>query len=406
MTRTPLQQEPREAATTHPEVEFALVLARTIDSIKNDPEQMRSAVYELARQKLQKQFSYQDAAEIARLREALEIAIQGVETHSKKNELQQLALPSRSALDQLPPPQIAASGQSRSSLVTRYREPSTDDVSSMEFEDRPVRYVAPPLDAERVGEPAKFRTWRSATAWRYLAVSALFLVILIAVQQRLGPFTSSRKTSEAVAPTPGTDLQKAAPAVADQRAPVSSEPAPPVVSPLHPTSYGVYAVSAGKLYELEQLQISAPDLRVAISAAITTVSHTALPDGHLKFVVFQRDSGNSTPDQAEVRVIAKIAEAMTFDTAGKPIVSSADENWVIRNIVYRYRTAPIPGKPEMYEIQAKDPDAALTPGRYALAIQGRAYDFQIEGTVTDGKQCLARLSASNGTFYSDCQKPP
>ena len=35
-----------------PEIDFALVLARTIDSIKNDPSQLRNTVYELARTKL------------------------------------------------------------------------------------------------------------------------------------------------------------------------------------------------------------------------------------------------------------------------------------------------------------------------------------------------------------------
>ena len=35
-----------------PEIDFALVLSRTIDSIKNDPSQLRNTVYELARTKL------------------------------------------------------------------------------------------------------------------------------------------------------------------------------------------------------------------------------------------------------------------------------------------------------------------------------------------------------------------
>ena len=33
------------------EIEFALVLARMIDSVKNDPEHLRAAIYELARQR-------------------------------------------------------------------------------------------------------------------------------------------------------------------------------------------------------------------------------------------------------------------------------------------------------------------------------------------------------------------
>jgi hypothetical protein len=40
------------AVANSPEIDFALVLSRTIDSIKNDPSQLRNTVYELARTKL------------------------------------------------------------------------------------------------------------------------------------------------------------------------------------------------------------------------------------------------------------------------------------------------------------------------------------------------------------------
>jgi hypothetical protein len=59
----------------------------------------------------------------------------------------------------------------------------------------------------------------------------------------------------------------------------------------------------------------------------------------------------------------------------------------------------------MYEVQSEDPEAALLPGRYALVIKGQAYDFSIAGAVTDRKQCLERLAATNGQFYSECLKP-
>ena len=70
-----------------------------------------------------------------------------------------------------------------------------------------------------------------------------------------------------------------------------------------------------------------------------------LPDPHVKFIVFRRDSATSALDRAEVRVIAKISQAMTFDKAGKPVVTKAeDSNWVIRNISYPYLTAPLKGQ--------------------------------------------------------------
>jgi len=148
-----------------------------------------------------------------------------------------------------------------------------------------------------------------------------------------------------------------------------------------------------------------PDLRVAISAAIRTPSRTTLPDGHLKFVVFRRDSATNAPDHAEVRVVAKVAREMSFEAAGKAVTSKADDSWVIRNIAIPYRTAPKKDEPDMYEILSENPDTALAPGRYALVLKGQAYDFSVAGAITDPKQCLERVAATNGQFYSECQKP-
>jgi hypothetical protein len=56
-------------------------------------------------------------------------------------------------------------------------------------------------------------------------------------------------------------------------------------------------------------------------------------------------------------------------------------------------------------VQPREPDGVLSPGRYALVVKGQAFDFTIEGTVTDKQHCLERLTAANGTFYSQCQAP-
>jgi hypothetical protein len=67
------------------EVQFALVIARMIDSVRNSPEHMRQAVYDLARYKLQEQFTYADAKDIKRTQQALESAIRGVEEFSRQH---------------------------------------------------------------------------------------------------------------------------------------------------------------------------------------------------------------------------------------------------------------------------------------------------------------------------------
>jgi hypothetical protein len=69
-----------------------------------------------------------------------------------------------------------------------------------------------------------------------------------------------------------------------------------------------------------------------------------------------------------------------------------------------YRTAPRKDNPEMYEVRSENPDAPLPPGRYALVLKGLAYDFSVAGPVTDPRQCLERLVATNGRFYSECKK--
>jgi hypothetical protein len=148
----------------------------------------------------------------------------------------------------------------------------------------------------------------------------------------------------------------------------------------------------------------APDPRVAISSIITTPGRTTLPDGHVDFVIYRRDSASNAADRAEVRIIARIAREASFDKNGKQVVTDVDDNWVMRNISIPQRTAPKKDNPEMYEVRSENPGVPLAPGRYALVLKGLAYDFSVAGSVTDPRQCLERLVATNGRFYSECKK--
>ena len=80
-----LRAEQNTISTSSTEVEFALVLSRIIDSVKNDPEHLRAAVYELARQRLKEQFGSEAAVDMRQLSHSLEIAIQGVEAFVVKD---------------------------------------------------------------------------------------------------------------------------------------------------------------------------------------------------------------------------------------------------------------------------------------------------------------------------------
>lgn len=79
----PGNRDRSEPAST--EVQFALVITRMIDLVKNSPGDMRQAVYDLARYKLQEQFTHADARHIKQTQQALENAIRGVEEFSKQH---------------------------------------------------------------------------------------------------------------------------------------------------------------------------------------------------------------------------------------------------------------------------------------------------------------------------------
>jgi hypothetical protein len=267
------------------------------------------------------------------------------------------------------------------------------------IESQPTDYSATPYFAIPRG-----RSW-FAGHWRLALVIAMALAVVFAVKQRVIQIDALRKGVSQLVGLPSAAPPRSAQVASfrERAAALDSQMAEP--SPLTPTSYGIYAVSGDKLFDLEQLLGRAPDLRIAVSPAIVRPSRTTLPDGHLKFIVYRRDSATSAVDRAEVRVIAKVAEEMNFDKSGKSTKTKVDDTWVMRNISIPYRTAPKSDNPDMYEVLSENPEAALAPGRYALVLKGQAYDFSVAGSVTDPKQCLERMAATNGQFYWECQKP-
>lgn len=373
-----------ETAAVSTAVDFALVLSRMIDAVNGDPEQLRATVYELARHKLDEQAASEDPGEQDRLARALEVAIKGVETHFDGMGMPALGPP---VLPRLGPPVDPAMAARTAAAL---------DSARLDGELDAPHWQPRGFDQERP------RKKQFAAAWRYLSVLAIVAVVGIAVQQRshlvalLAPKTGS-----------GVDLQrtvsKPVKVNPEQASAAPAEPAPPD-DPLIPKSFGVYAVSNGKLYPLELLPGRAPDARVAISAAIPTPSRTTLPDPHVRFIVFRRDSSVNALDRAEVRIIAKVARAMSFDPSGKPVISKGGDSWVIRNISIPYQTAPMQGHSDMYEVLGGDTDKALAPGRYGLILKNEVYDFTVAGEITDTRHCLESVAAVNGSFYSECRK--
>src|SRR4051794_6563800 len=81
----PLRKSRNPVPASTLEVEFALVLSRMIDLVKKDPQHLRETLYELARYKLQREFSCQTESEMIELSRALETAIRGVEIFSSRS---------------------------------------------------------------------------------------------------------------------------------------------------------------------------------------------------------------------------------------------------------------------------------------------------------------------------------
>lgn len=374
-----LRPEQNTTPTSSTEVEFALVLSRIIDSVENDPEHIRAAVYELARHKLKEQLGSEDAVDMRQLSNSLEVAIQGVEAFAAKGNRMEAWL-GRPALAP-PTPRTLAVTSALQDRVSLEAEPVFG------VRSKPTYYSAPPRTKPR--PKSQF-----AVPWRFALVVAIALVVLFAVKPRVIEIDLLRRGTSPPVGSPSAGRPTPAQVVSRE---------PP--SPLTPTTYGVFAVSGGRLYELDLLPGRAPDIRIAISAAILTPSRTSLPDGHIKFIVYRRDSATSAADRAEIRVVAEIAQEVNFDKSGKPVISKIDNTWVIRNISIPSRTSPKRDHPDMYEVQSEDLDNALTPGRYALVLKGQAYDFSVAGVVTDPKQCLEQLEGTNGRFYSECRHP-
>jgi hypothetical protein len=169
-----------------------------------------------------------------------------------------------------------------------------------------------------------------------------------------------------------------------------------------PSSYGVYAISQGSLHELGSLAFKAPDPRIKVSAEITKPSSTILPDGKIVFVVFRRELLSGSPQKATVRVIARVARTMTFD-GGKATSTELQNSWRMRGNSYDFNVMPLSENREMVAIPPDSADLVLPAGRYALVFGGLAYDFTVDGLVTDRAQCLESVMASNGQVYTECR---
>src|SRR5262245_3902924 len=381
-----------------PEVDFALVLSRVIASVEDDPAQLRNIIYELARIKLQEEMSRRSPSSTSPgtrdLSVALESAIERVETtYSKHDSLEPIQ-----SLDRLA--DISCVKAQASARIVNQEAGSDYEHPLPSFS---IRETLTGTTRNRACLPG------AAPLLSGAIVAILAVAVSIVLDHQFELF--GRRASQALTPVVHK-IEKVASKVAPAQAPGQrSTPSTPTVPMQYsgvslPSVYGIYSISAGRVHELEPLAVGrVPDQRVFMSTPIKTPSRTVLPDGRTEFIIYRRDIVNNVSDRITVRVIAKVQRAMTFNTARQASTMDVEDSWTIRNVSYDFRVAPLGENSEMLVVRPEKDEFVLPAGRYALVVKGQAYDFTVAGPITEAAQCLERVDAANGTFYSECGRP-
>ena len=224
------------------EVEFALILARMINTVKQDPAQLRFTVYEFARSKLQGSVSWADEDERNRLLGALEIAIKGVEQFSiRTDQSEQLQV-----ADQSTPWAMGARADNQVAVIAG---DMGDGYTKADWKP------PTPHAAQRRSNPA---------IW-LLGISAIFALLT-------GALASVLYLPRGLL-LPAPTLPQAALPAEVKLAPQRSDPPPFPI----PTDYGIYVLNNAKLSELNALSEQVPDKRVAVSTPVLKANPPCYP---------------------------------------------------------------------------------------------------------------------------------
>ncbi|RTE90044.1 hypothetical protein [Bradyrhizobium sp. LVM 105] len=383
---------------------FIRLLSSRIRAVSDDPQQMREIVYELARVKLLEQFTHADARESRELLQVLERAIKEVERSfassgaaEPQNVVAAPAVPAPPPVPTHSPPPVPSPSASAATPTAKDAGASRRTLASPRSPDQPKRGNAFTLLA------------RLAVILLLIAAGATVAVYWPRLRSQLSALSQMAPPPDRAPNSPASQPSASPPSAvgeAVERTPDSPKEPAQAAHPSMPlpTTFGVYALSEGQLHELKSVPGKIPDRRVAISAAITTPSATTLMDGDVKFIVFRPDGGVDASG-TEVRVVAKVSRAMGVDASGKASIVSAGDSWVIRSMSYPYKVGPVDDQPRMLLLQPEQDGFTLAPGRYVVVIKGMGYDFTVAGTVTDPNQCVERINAANGAFYSPCPPP-
>ena len=400
--------------------DYYTVLTRMVEAVNEDNFLQRAMIYELARLKLRREicqnFKNVGWSGIYDQLRALDAAIDQFEANSANN-VNRLELSSQAERTHVGRPsndRQGSGGESATALiVNRHDAPlqASSFAQSAIAEEQILSLPAlPARDVHSATARAAQHLRRALWSTFQLMVAAVLGVALYAAFQShiafLGSGTTLWTEETAKNANASTNLLRAGTknsliGEASSQSETNVRPATPQM--LVPSTYGVYAVSDGKLIDLDLLPIRVPNSRIAISSTIAAPSRVHLPVGQLQFVVFRRDLVNNMPDRVELRVVARVVRALTFGSAGKPTITDVTGSWVVRSNSYQMRAAPVDDHPEMVLLRNEHPELVFAAGRYALVLKNLAYDFTLDGPLTNSAHCLERTDALPSPIYTECR---
>jgi hypothetical protein len=330
--------------------DYYSLLAGAVMASARDDAPKRRVIYELARSELRQ--------ELRRRSRVLAASTQAQELRALEAAIEQIEVELAQA--------IPVATQSTSTSVTAVIPSSLEILP-------PERHLSSP--AQRAYEASPERAVRySRRSWIRPGLSLLGAAILGGIAYLLVEHGISEKN---------TSLMTAA------RDDSGNSQQPPIRSitttlPI-PSSFGVFAVTDGRLIELSPLPIKVPERKVSILPAFASPSSTTLPNGHSQFIVFRRDMVNNAPERVVVRVVSQVVRVMHN---GDSSTVEEEHAWIIRDTSYEMKVAPIDGNRAMFLIRPAVVDFSFPAGRYALLLKSVAYDFSVDGPATEITRCV------------------
>lgn len=411
-------------------LDYYSLLERKIGEIEDDPARMRQVVYEAARLALKQQLSAQRpplaSADIRNCLEDLEAAIESFESQAAGAAA---PLPSASARGEIERDvaagRVASGWQGEPPAAGKPRAMAPRDLVVLPARPAATRpsYLFDPATATRVdaayemvaaAEPAPLRRLlvsRAMAAVQLVAASFAGVMLYAALWAPNRPppppaglvETPAQKPQPAPAPPGVTEALQAARAEMARAMSEAAKVAPGPSVP-KPASYGVYAISDNRLIDLDQAQTAPFDPRARTVLQITKPARTVIENSKVAFLIYRRDMITAAPDKVAVRIAARIAKTMTFDSNGKAVVAPPpSESWLIRDQGYELRVSPLPENQEMVLVRPEDAAFSFPAGRYELLLGGQPYDFVIAGAVTDPAHCVENVATGRGPVFYECR---